>query len=142
MFWVSSRCWKIPATFYFASLSPQTWGTLDNFNLWTLNLTHSHLSYAGQHKSYRMTKVHNSNGSYDKFFHKHKPFCKRKKLESLNSLLLDASIVVRPSHTFLSCLIITTSNTPITDEATSSLALISKHSPILCCGHKASEWSL
>ena len=42
---------------------------------------------------------------YDKFFRNHKPFCKRKELESLIGLLQDASIVVRPGRTFLRYLI-------------------------------------
>ena len=38
---------------------------------------------------------------YNKFFRNHKPFCKRKELESLIGLLQDASIVVRSGRTFL-----------------------------------------
>ena len=71
-------------------------------------------------------------------FRNHKPFYKRKELESLMGLL-DANIVVRPGCTFLSCLI-TTSNLPSTDGATSSFTLTRKHSPILYGG--IVSWSI
>ena len=69
---------------------------------------------------------------YIKLFLKAKPFCKRKELESLIGLLHDASIVVRPGHTFLRCKIKTTLRPQITGVGV--YALTKKHDQTLCGG--------